>query len=513
MTRLSSPKDFDGKQAGILSRSVCEPARAILFEKHLRPVADPVAAELHYISQVDRAHVVMLIEAGIVPPADARTLLGGIEALRDLDFSPLRKMPAPRGLYLAYEQYLISTLGQNAGGVLHIGRSRNDLTATTVRLQLRGPHDRLVQEGLELAQVFLTNGQRYRDVVMPAYTHHQPAVPITYGHYLLAAAEAVVQEMSMLFGAGEELDGNPLGAGAIGGTSIPIDADRTTELLGFERRLYNSVYAVASRAFVLRILSASAVLGVLLCRLAHDLEAWSTQEAGLVRFADDLVGSSSMMPQKRNPFLLEHVQGRAATSLGGFTAAVAAMSTSRFTNAIAVGTEAVSQAWPGLEATTEAVMLLRLMVEGAEPMPERMNQVASDSFTAATNLAERLATAGIPFRAAHSMVGSLVREAQQSGQSLPDSARKTLLEYGPSIAENLRPADIVLAADFGGGPGNYGFAKEVETISAKLAQLKRDGTRRRQRWDDADAELNRVVKEITGNHSAPVRMNLGGSDV
>jgi argininosuccinate lyase len=445
----SSEPARDGHTAGVLSRPLRAVARDFLFERHLRPVDDPVANELRHNSQVDRAHVVMLAEQGLVPRDRARRLLGAIDELRELDFAPLRTMAAPRGYYLAYEKYLITRLGPETGGVLYTGRSRNDLAATTVRLRLQRSHEAILQDGLGLARVLLDRSRQFRDVVMPAYTHHQPAVPITYGHYLLGVAQSVAANLRQLDAAGEPLDHSPLGAGAVGGTSVAIDSDRTAALLGFERPLRNSVYAVASRDFVLWLLSASAALGVTLCRLAHDLQAWSTQEAGLLRFDDDLVGSSSMMPQKRNPFMLEHVQGRAAVALGGFTSAVTAMSTPRFTNAIPVGTEAVAPVWTGIEATTEATVLLRLMVDGAVPDVERMRRIAEDGFTAATHLAERLTGAGVPFRTAHTMVGSVVAVAMGSGRALDQVARDRLPGYGPALPQQLDPADVVTAARFG----------------------------------------------------------------
>jgi argininosuccinate lyase len=488
---------------GRLARPVAAAAREILFDRETAPAADPVAAELGLISQVDRAHVVMLAERGIVDPRRAAELLAGIERLRAQRFAPLHDVPAPRGRYLAYESYLIDTLGAEVGGVLHSGRSRNDLNATVVRLRLREPHERLLAESDALGRALLERARRWAGVTMPAYTHHQPAVPITYGHYLAGVASALVRDVEGLWQAGAEIDQNPLGAGAVGGTSLPVDQHRTTALLGFAAPLANSLHAVASRDLVLRQLSAATVLGVLLCRVSHDLQAWTSAEAGLLRLADDVVGSSSMMPQKRNPFLLEHVQGRALAPLGAFTASASAMATARFTNAIAVGTEAVAPAWSALEAATDAVVLLRLVVEGAEPVPERMYDRAVDGQTAATHLAERLVDAGVPFRQAHHEVGAIAKEALEAGLALHDVARVRLAGQPGHVLAALDPAEVAQHAAHGGGPARESVLGAVTEAETAFARIRAAAEERRWRWSQAEVGLDDAVRTLVETGSTP----------
>jgi argininosuccinate lyase len=474
---------------GRLSRPVAAAAREILFDRETAPPPDPVAAELDLISQVDRAHVVMLVERGIVAAEPAAVLLSAIERLRATRFEPLHGVPAPRGRYLAYESHLVDMLGQDVGGVLHSGRSRNDLNATVVRLRLRAPHERLLAECDALGRALLDRAERWATTTMPAYTHHQPAVPITYGHYLAGVANALVRDVAALWQAGEELDQNPLGAGAVGGTSLPIDPGRTTELLGFAAPLPNSLHAVASRDFVLRLLAASTVLGVLLGRVAHDLQSWTSAEAGLLRLADDVVGSSSMMPQKRNPFLLEHVQGKATAPLGAFTAATGAMLTSRFTNAIAVGSEAVGHVWPALTAITDAVVLLRLVVEGAEPVPARMRAQAVAGQTVATHLAERLVGEGVPFRLAHRQVGEVAKEALESARPFGEVARA---RFGlPPDA--FDPDAVVRHTESGGGPGPHSVRAATREAAEEFDRIRAARGARRLRWDEAAVRLDRAV--------------------
>lgn len=477
MTALS----HDGVRTGRLSSALDPEAHAIVYAPFTDAGnADPLGDELRRISEVDRAHLIMLTERGVVEPGRAAALLRAVEELRAADFGPVRGRPMPRGVYLAYEGHLIEMLGDTTGGVLHTGRSRNDLNATTARLRARTPFLALLDAVDGLADVLLARAASYADVTMPAYTHGQPAVPITYGHYLAGVAGGVLRAYGRLLEAGDQLDVNPLGAGAVGGTSVPVDAERTAELLGFTATVPNSVDAVASRDFALALLSASAMLGVTLARAARDLGAWTSDESGLLRVTDTMVGSSSMMPQKRNPFPLEHVQGRATASLGAFVAAATAMTTAGYTNAIAVGTEAMRHLWPGLGDTTDAVTLLRLVVAGTEPCPDRMTERARDGFTAATYLAERLVADGMPFRAAHHRVGETVLEALESGRSLEETAR---------FDGDLAPDRVAAACAFGGGPGADGLPPLRELLTRHRAET----AARRDRWSAAAALLDDAV--------------------
>lgn len=477
-----------GVDTGRLKAALDAEAHRIVYDQYLPDTADGLGEELRCISEVDRAHLIMLTERGIVDADRAAALLRTIEELRGQDFAPVRATPMPRGVYLAYEGHLIERLGDGTGGILHTGRSRNDLNATTTRLKTRGPYLALLDAVDRLAGVLLAKAEEYRDVVMPAYTHGQPAVPISYGHYLAGVAGAVLRAYESLLDAGRQLDVNPLGAGAIGGTSVPIDPRRTAELLGFSSAAPNSVDAVASRDFVLDLLSASAVLGVALARAGRDLSTWTSEEFGLLRVGDTLVGSSSMMPQKRNPFLLEHIQGRSTASLGAFVGAASAMTTGGYTNAIAVGTEAVRHLWPGLSSTTDAVTLLSLVVAGTEPERERMTDRAVDGFTSATYLAERLVLDGTPFRAAHHLVGETVLGALESGRSLVDAARFAAVDDG-----GLAPDRVAAACAHGGGPGST--ADGIRALGARRDVLRTELSDRRARWADGAALLSQAVTE------------------
>ncbi|HEV3363817.1 MAG TPA: lyase family protein, partial [Acidimicrobiia bacterium] len=287
------------------------------------------------------------------------------------------------------------------------------------------------------------------------------------------------------------LDTSPLGAGTGHGSALPIAPARTAALLGFERPAPHALDAVASRDVVLRLLSAAAVLGVTASRLAADLLLWTTAEFAFLELPDELVGSSSAMPQKRNPFLLEHVKGRSARAAGAFVAAATAMHAAPFSNSVAVGTEGCAGVVEALDAAAHSVTLLRLVVAGARPRPGAMLARAIAGQTTATAAAERLvAEEGLSFREAHRLVGRLLAEER------PLDDRN---------ADGLDPMAVALGARFGGGPGASAALDDLrhrrEAIGAELAD-------RLRRWRTGDLELATAVAGL----SSPVMTEAGRTE-
>jgi argininosuccinate lyase len=443
--------------------------------------APPAHAELRRIATIDRAHLVMLVRQRLIGAAEAAALLHHIEWLCAVDFSPLRDMPTPRGLYLAYEDHLIAALGVEVGGRLHTARSRNDINATAAALRLRERLAELVHELLRLRAILLSRARAYRDVLMPLYTHHQAALPATYGYYLTGVALALGRDTTALLHAGAGLDQCPLGAGAAAGSELPIDPALTAALLGFAEPARHALDAVASRDVALRALAAAAGTALTLSRLATDLQLWSTAEFGLIEFPDRLVGGSSAMPQKRNAFLLEYLRAKPGTAIGAWTAAATMTRGTPFTNAIEVGTAALDEIWHGLDAVVDAVELAQSLAGGARPVPERMAQRAEDGFVAATALANQLVETGMPFRAAHREVGAAVRRALNRGatrladEDLPEALRGVELGL-PAIVARQR---------HGGGPGDvrtYDTAYRELLAHRDRCRSIREGWRRAERW-------------------------------
>lgn len=456
--------------------------------------------ELRQMTRVDQAHLLMLMERGIVDEIRATRLLTSIERLRQADFSPLWERNAPRGLFLAYEDFLIETEGAQTGGILQTARSRNDLNATVFKLKLRAPYIRLLHESLRLVAVLLRRSRKYAHVTMPVYTHGQAAMPGTYGYYLAGVASALLRDCKGLFEAGSELQASPLGAGAVAGTSFPIDASRTAALLGFTRVPLNSLDAVASRDLVLRITAAAAILAITLSRLATDFVQWTTTEFNFLLLPDELVGSSSAMPQKRNPFLLEHVQGRAGALVGAFTQAATSMHGAPFTNSISVGTEAVKPQWDALQNAIEMLVLMRLLAAHAVPNREAMLRRAAEGFTTATELANCLVRQGnLDFRSAHHMVGEVVAAAHRRGSHGFDRpALEELESHGVHASfSGFQPEAAVRSLEWGGGPGPESIHHCLNELQKLWRGLRRKKISWQKQWQNAEARLREEVQRRT----------------
>lgn len=477
---------------GRIAERLTPTARKILFARGLDRQFEQ---DLPHMCRIDCAHVLMLAECRILSPTVAKKLLRALQRLADSLYAPLRHRSSERGIYLLYEEYLMESEGAAVGGMLQIGRSRNDLGATLFRLRLRPLYARLLQGALRLQAVMLRRGEKYLDTVMPAYTHSQPAEPITFGHYLAGAAEAVRRDIEGMLDAAREIDTCPLGAAAVAGTPVPINPARTATLLGFTRSSPNSIDAVASRDLALRLLAAMAIYGATLSRLATDLLQWLTAEFDFLSLPDELVGSSSAMPQKRNPFLLEHVQGRTASALGAFVSALASTRNVPFTNSINTGTESVQPLWGALQDITDASNCLRLVLVKMHPHPERMLNRATESFTNATALAVRMTLeSGMDYRSAHRQVGRAVTEALARGMtSFQELAGEDRELFGTSL-NGIDPASCIHSYRYGGGPAPGNIKALLAQLSEQWLSQRRATTQQTNRWRTAAAELESTAR-------------------
>jgi argininosuccinate lyase len=484
------------ENTGRIRKSLTPSARRILFAQ---PFDHGAEEELWQISRVDQAHLLMLTECGVIPQERASGVLAAIGRLQAENFVSLRHRPSIRGLFLLYEDYLIETEGADVGGILQTARSRNDLNATVLKLRLRRPYLRVLEQALRLHAILLRRANQYADVVMPIYTHGQAAMPTTYGHYLAGIAQALFRDLDAIFMAARDIQCCPLGAGAVAGTSFPIQTERTAQLLGFDAGPTHSLDAIASRDLVLRLLAAGSIYSLTLGRLATDLLQWTTAEFDFLHLPDDLVGSSSAMPQKRNPFLLEHVQGRSISLVGAFVQASGATHSTPFTNCIAGGTEAMKPVWAALQNLAEMVTFIRLIIAGAQPNHEAMLKRAVSGFTVATAFADRLVSrAGLDFRTAHKLIGSAVLRTLEDGkQSFESVAGSSCVEHGVSASfHDLDPASVVRSLEFGGGPG-------PSSLKRCLNQLRNDWVAHYQqkrscerKWAHADDTLQQSVDDL-----------------
>lgn len=473
-------------------------ASAIVFDSDLQRAAND---ELPFYADIDRAQAIMLERVGLIDRDLARRVLAELDKLQAEAFQSVAGCRAPRGTYLAYEDHLRSTIGREASN-LHLGRSRNDINATLVKLKLRAPYQELAQELLKLLQALCSLARDHLETIFPLHTHRQPALPSTFAHHLTAFAGALARDLDALLALHPLLNLSCLGAGAGGGTTLPILPELTARLLGFAMPPLNSIDSVASRDLNLRLLAGCAILGSNLSRIAETLLLW-IGEAGLASLPDELVGSSSAMPHKRNPFLLEHVQGKAGAINGCFVATITGMHSTPFTNCVAVGTEATRHIWPGIDYSIGAVRLIRLCFSGLNVVEDAAYAMVETSFVNAMETATRLAlSSDLDFRSAHNEVGELVTTAIECGAP----TLLAIVKDGRMLNSEISPVPEVIArnARAGGGPA-------PDAVATALDELEKSMERAAALLRDLGAGLSRAREELRSAIASLDESTLKGS--
>lgn len=395
------------------------------------------------------AHARMLGRQGIIPAEDAGALVRGLGDL-------LRDPPPLDGAYEDIHSLVEAELGQRVGeaaGRLHTARSRNDQIATDTRLFARAALIEGVAAILDLQTILVRVAEQHAHTVLPGYTHMQRAQPVVLGHHLLAYAEMLERDAGRLRDCYARADVLPLGAGALAGTSFPLDREYVASLLGFSQVSRNSLDAVSDRDFIIEHLAALSLLAMHLSRGAEELVVWSTAEFGFVALDESFTTGSSIMPQKRNPDVAELLRGKTGRVYGALIGLLVTlkglpMSYNRDLQ------EDKAPYFEAVDVVQDGLVLTAAMFEGATWRTERMAQAADDALIAATDLADHLAQRGVPFRQAHEIVGRIVRAAESSGRGLAAFSLDELREFSPvfeASAVGLRSEDVAQARTVVGG--------------------------------------------------------------
>ncbi|ODA93214.1 argininosuccinate lyase [Mesorhizobium sp. SEMIA 3007] len=452
---------------------------------------------LQYQATIDEAHLVMLADQGLISQAAAADLLKYILDLQDEGFQSLEGREAPRGLYLAYEAELAARAGPERAGWLHLSRSRNDLNATISLLGLREAACSISQQ-IGIAQdALLQRAEEASRLVAPLYSQYQIALPGSPGHYLLGVFFALGRERQRLHCLLEDIRNCPMGAGAGGGTSVPIDPLKTANLLGFELPSFNSLDAVASRDHHLQGLSVFAGVSILLSRVAQDLQVWTTREFALIDMPRNLAGGSSMLPQKKNPFLLEHIKGSASTVIGAYVSAATATCKAPFSNSIEASNYGCFPLRLSEEALKRAITLTSLIVKYMSFNVKSMREHLEDGSSMTAVAAERMTSRGIPFRKAHTQIGEIAqRLSQDSGVAQRRSELASQLgDVLPASLEECRDA-----LQFGGGPGKRSTDDQLSVAKTLFRDMQLKCAEISERWAHAEAHCKARVKGLIDKH-------------
>ena len=367
-----------------------------------------------------KAHAAMLAETGIISKSDAREIDKGLDQVAtEIVNGKFKFSEALEDIHMNVESRLTEIIGP-AAGRLHTARSRNDQVALDFRMYVRDAVDSFDAALAGLQQALAQKALAHAGVIMPGFTHLQPAQPVTFGHHLLAYVEMFGRDRARFADARKRMNECPLGAAALAGTSFPIDRHMTAEALDFDRPTANSLDSVADRDFALETLAAATISAMHLSRLAEEIVIWMTPQFGFVKLSDKWTTGSSIMPQKRNPDAAELCRakvGRIAAAFHGLTVVMKGLPLTYSKDM----QEDKETTFDALENYSVAIAAMAGMVADLEPVPERMAAAAGSGFSTATDLADWLVrTLKMPFREAHHVTGAIVKAAEARGVDLPE---------------------------------------------------------------------------------------------
>ncbi|HEX2273422.1 MAG TPA: argininosuccinate lyase [Acidimicrobiales bacterium] len=416
-----------------------------------------------------RAHVRGLVRAGLVTEEEAGTLLVALDRVeRELAEGLFKFAPGDEDVHTAVERR-VTELAGDAGAKLHSGRSRNDQVATDLRLWAKRALADVARKVMVLQEALLDRAREAeeRGSRLPGYTHLQRAQPVLLAHHLLAHGWALARDVDRLLDARRRLDVSPLGAGALAGSSLPLDPDATAADLGFAARFENSLDAVSDRDFVAESLFALSLLAVHLSRLGEEVVLWSTAEFGFLRLADAWSTGSSMLPQKKNPDVAELARAKAGRLIGHLAGLLATLKGLP----LAYNRDLQEDKEPLFDAVDQmawALVALAGLLSTAAFDADRMSAAADTPDAAAIDLAEWMVARGIPFRHAHAAVGALVRNAAERHVPL-DELVAAHPDLGPDALHLLEPATAVGRRTTPGGAGPGPVAEQLVRFADRLA--------------------------------------------
>lgn len=368
--------------------------------------------------EVDLVWLKVLEKANILSPGEKERLrLALKECQEEIEKESFAFLETDEDIHTAIERRLEEKVGELAGK-LHTGRSRNDLAATVLRIFLKRKIVELNHFISQLLETILKRAKEAKEIIMPAYTHLQPAQPVYFSHYLMAYFWMIKRDFDRLVSCYKKMDYLPLGAAAVTGTPYQIDREELAKELGFAHLSDNSVDAVSDRDFVIHFLSQISILMMHLSRLAEELILWSTAEFGYIELDEAFTSGSSVMPQKKNPDAAELIRGRAGRVFGHLLALLTTMKglPLSYNRDLQEDKEGLFDALMVVEGS---LRVMKGMIESFELKKERFEEAMRKGFLEATEVADYLVNKGIPFRRAHEVTGQVVTYAIQQGKTLP----------------------------------------------------------------------------------------------
>ncbi|KFL42393.1 argininosuccinate lyase [Lysinibacillus sp. BF-4] len=445
------------------------------FQKSAESWVDEFGASIGFDQQLvleditgSVAHVTMLGKCGILPQADVTAILAGLATLQDKAVKgELVFEVANEDIHLNLEKMLIDEIGP-VGGKLHTGRSRNDQVATDMHLFLKNRVTEIIELLTAFQQTIVAQAEQHVETIAPGYTHLQRAQPISFAHHLLTYFWMLERDKARFTESLKRIDISPLGAGAMAGTTFPIDRELSAALLGFSSVYANSMDAVSDRDFIVEFLSNSSLVMAHLSRFAEEIILWSTDEFKFIELDDAFSTGSSIMPQKKNPDMAELIRGKTGRVYGNLMGLLTVLKGTPLTY-----NKDMQEDKEGMFDTVHTIVgalkIFEGMVRTMTVNTKRLHEAVHSDFSNATELADYLATKGMPFREAHEVTGKLVFTCIQRGYYLLDlplaDMQKESALIEADVYDVLAPTAAVSRRNSLGGTG-------FTQVAAQLAQAK-----------------------------------------
>ncbi|MCJ7731662.1 argininosuccinate lyase [Candidatus Bathyarchaeota archaeon] len=425
---------------------------------------------------IHRAHTVMLAEENIITHDEASKIITGIKKVEQIAMNDPKLVG-----YMSTETALIKEIGE-IGGKMHIGRSRNDLGHSQRRIYYRDQVNRLIGSVIDFRKRLTDTASNHLDAVMPGYTHWRQAQPITLAHYIMAHVEAAGRTVERLEGVYDRANLSPMGAAAFAGTGWPVNRYRTMELLGFDGLVENTHDAVAAIDYFMELSAALSIHMSNLSRLAEDIQIWSSDEFKLIELDEAYAGTSSIMPQKKNPLILEQVKSYSAEALGAMVSTMTSMKGVSYTNIVdRTMLEPVI-----IDTAVGSTNVMAGLVQTIVPLRENMMKRLSEGFSTMTDLADTLVRLyNLSFRQAHDIIVNVTVEALKEGVKAEDitsemieSASEMVIGKPLRVPEKdlqqaLNPVLNVNRRNGVGGPAPEAVKAMIDTQKTRIAEEER----------------------------------------
>ena len=449
------------------------------FEKSLHPAIAIFNASINFdIALIEHditgsiAHVKMLAKTGIISPAEGEAIVNGLEQIRQ-EYQAGEFQPGvdAEDVHFAVEKRLTELIG-DTGKKIHTARSRNDQVGTDTRLYLRQAIEEIRQLLKSYQQVLLNLAEENVETLIPGYTHLQRAQPVSLAHHLLAYWEMAQRDWERLGDVLKRVNICPLGCGALAGTTFPIDRHYTAELLGFDRPYANSLDGVSDRDFAIEFLAATSLIMVHLSRLSEEVIFWSSEECKYVTLTDSCATGSSIMPQKKNPDVPELVRGKSGRVFGHLQALLVLMKglPLAYNKDLQEDKEAIFDSVQTVKSCLQAMTIL--LEEGLVFNSDRLAAAVNTDFSNATDVADYLATKGVPFREAYNLVGKVVKTCLAQDKLLKDLSLAEWQELHPAFQDDIyqaiAPAQVVSARNSYGGTGFQQVRSALSVAKEKM---------------------------------------------